>query len=79
MDVSVKPEKGARIPPGAPIPKPIEEDLSRLKVPPATEHEAIAGLFGSLWLGIRRRARRLDLSLMTWICTLGAMDSLGYV
>ena len=45
MDVSVKPETAAgRIPPGAPIPKAIEADLSRLKSPPTTEDEAIAGL-----------------------------------
>jgi len=45
MDVSVRPDlAAARMPLGAPIPKPIQDDLGRLRVSPSTQDEAVAGL-----------------------------------
>jgi len=49
MDVSVKPDTAAaRMPSSAPIPKPIEDDLRRLKATPSTEDEAVASLLDIL-------------------------------
>jgi hypothetical protein len=45
MDISVKPQTAtAQMPVRSPIPKAIEEDLKRLKRPPQSQDEAIAGL-----------------------------------
>ncbi len=49
MDVSVKPDTAtARMPRTSPIPKPIEDDLRRLKSPPSSTDEAVASLLDIL-------------------------------
>jgi hypothetical protein len=47
MDIKIRPDRAAeRMPKTAPIPKPIEDDLRRIRSVPATEDEVIAALLG---------------------------------